>query len=120
MPPRRVNAFREPLGAISRLLNQRGLFSLCGLAPKRRCQHAGNCADADKEAIGQEPLIAILARPLQTAGLLGRNSHRFRHFIMCLDVIQLSLEERRLRIKLLRYGVCRLRLQSFPLLQLLL
>jgi hypothetical protein len=110
MPPRRVNAFREPLGAISRLLNQRGLFSLCGLAPTRRCQHAGNCADADKEAIGQEPLIVILARQLQTAGLLGRNSHRFRHFIVCLDVIQLSLEERRLRIKFLSHSVRCLRL----------
>jgi hypothetical protein len=106
MPPRRVNAFREPLGAISRLLNQRGLFSLCGLAPTRRCQHAGNCADADKE----EPLIVILARQLQTAGLLGRNSHRFRHFIVCLDVIQLSLEERRLRIKFLSHSVRCLRL----------
>jgi hypothetical protein len=59
MPPRRVNAFREPLDAISRLLTQSGLFFVCGLMLKHGCQHARNCADADRRQFGQEPPMGI-------------------------------------------------------------
>lgn len=62
MPPRRVNAFRGPLDAIVRLLKQSSLFSFCGLVPKRGCQHARNCADADRRQSGQESLGVIFRR----------------------------------------------------------
>jgi hypothetical protein len=53
MPPQRVNAFREPLDAISRLLKQSGLFFVCGLMLKGGCQHARNCANADRWRLGR-------------------------------------------------------------------
>jgi hypothetical protein len=40
------------------LLKQNSLSSLCAPASKRGCQHAGNCADADKRRLEQELLIA--------------------------------------------------------------
>jgi hypothetical protein len=59
MPPGRVSAFRRPLDAFPRLLKQSGLLFLWEPALKRGCQHARNCADADRRQFGQESLIVI-------------------------------------------------------------